>query len=206
MDIPKANQIKIVVTFSFVALIIIILLIYRDPIFKIQNNLTDNLKFQREYINATEDNVFKYISIEDTISMLKEGTGIIYFGFKSCSWCQAYVPILNEVAKENNIDQIYYYDIKSIRTRNTKEYQEIVSILSDYLENDENGNKRVYVPDVYFVKNGKIQGHNNDTSTIEGADTKGYYTDKVKSELKAKLMNLINKVYSNCSDTTKSGC
>ena len=205
VDIPKSNQIKIVITFSIVAIIIILLIVFKNQIFYIQNNITDNLKFQREYLNVSEDNVFKYITIEDTISLLKGGTGIVYFGFASCPWCKAYVPILNEVTKENKVGTIYYYDIKDIRAKNTKEYQELVKILSDYLSSDMDENKRIYVPDVYFVKNGKIIGHNNDTSIISGADTSSYYTEEVKENLKLKLTELMRKT-EDCNDKNMQGC
>ena len=92
------------------------------------------------------------------------------------------------------------------KSKNTEEYQKLVEKLSNYLHTDDKNNKRIYVPDVYFVKDGKIIGHNNDTSTIEGTDTEEYYTDTAKKDLKEKLTKLVVEVYPKevCDDT--KGC
>ena len=42
--------------------------------------------------------------------------------------------------------------------------------MSDYLQYDDDGNKRIYVPAVIAVKDGKIIGFDDETSY----DTKGY--------------------------------
>ena len=76
----------------------------------------------------------------------------MFFGFKECKWCQSYVPILNSVIEENNIDTVYYCNIKEDRANDTDDYRKLVELLNDYLHLDDNGNKRVYVPDVYFIK------------------------------------------------------
>ena len=87
---------------------------------------TDAQKFAKEYTEVGEDNVFVYRNIEEVISMLKHGTGVVYLGFPECPWCQTYVKYLNEVAKEVGVDKIYYYNILEDRTNNTEEYKEIV--------------------------------------------------------------------------------
>ena len=67
--------------------------------------LTDNIKFSKEYTSVNADNVFVYRNINEIINILDNGTGIVYLGFPECKWCQAYVPYLNEVAKENNLEK-----------------------------------------------------------------------------------------------------
>ena len=37
--------------------------------------------------------------------------GLFYLGFPECPWCAAYVPYLNEVAKDNDVRKVYYYNI-----------------------------------------------------------------------------------------------
>lgn len=136
---------------------------------------TDSKKFAKEYgwvdeKGKTIDNVFVYRTPEEIIKILKNGTGIVYLGFPECPWCRQYVVYLNEVAKENNVEKINYLNILDERKNNTDAYKEIVSILSDYLQYDEDGNKRIYVPAVIAVKDGKIIGFDDETSY----DTKGY--------------------------------
>ena len=125
--------------------------------FTSKNEVSDAKKFSLDYTEVGEDNIFVYRTDEEIIKILEGGTGIVFFGFPECPWCQAYAPMLNEVAKESGIEEIYYYNIKDIRKANTENYQKIVSILKDYLPKDKVGNERVTVPDVTIVKEGKLQ-------------------------------------------------
>ena len=77
--------------------------------------------------------VFAGCSHRGIINILKHGKGLVYLGFKECPCCMAYVPMLNDIAKENNIEKIYYLNILNERKENTKEYLEIVDILKEHL-------------------------------------------------------------------------
>lgn len=205
MDVSKRNQIIIIAIFIILATIVTAIVINRDEIFKKSG---DSILIYEEYGTISKDNKFQYMDVNAAIDFLKEGTGIIYFGFPECPWCRAYVPILEKKAEENNVDVIYYCNIREIRENNTKEYQELVGIIKDYLYEDDKGAKRVYVPDVYFVSKGQILGHNNDTSIISGGETEKYYTKEVRQELELKIDTLIKKVYKSgekCNDNEK-GC
>ena len=138
------------------------------------NKESDNDKFAKEYNTVTSDNVFVYKDIDEIIKILEHGTGVVYLGFPECPWCKAYVVYLNEVAKENDVEQIYYYNILEARKNNTDEYKKIVNILSDYLQYDDEGNKRLYVPSVIGVNDGEIVSFDDETAW----DTKGYETPK----------------------------
>lgn len=165
--------------------------------------VTDASKFKEEYSNVSEDNVFVYRTDKEIIEILKHGTGIVYLGFPECPWCQAYVSYLDEVAKETKIEKIYYLNILEIRKNNTKEYQEIVSLLDNYLSYDEEGKKRIYVPAIVAVKEGEIIGFDDETSH----DTKGYETPEEYWEkedldsLKTKLKDMFNKTNTNVCTT-----
>ena len=165
---------------------------------------TDAQKFAKEYTEVGEDNVFVYRNIEEVISMLKHGTGVVYLGFPECPWCQTYVKYLNEVAKEVGVDKIYYYNILEDRTNNTEEYKEIVSLLEDVLQYDDEGNSRVYVPNVSFHVGGKIIGNDCETSK----DTKGfetpeeYWSEEEVLELKNTLTTYMEEVYTSSNMCT----
>ena len=77
----------------------------------VDTKTTDAEKFALEYTKVPDDNVFVYRNIDDIINILEHGTGVVYLGFPECPWCQEYVYYLNETAKENNVDKIYYYNI-----------------------------------------------------------------------------------------------
>ncbi len=164
---------------------------------------TDSQKFAKEYTQVTDDNYFVYRNSEEIIKILEHGTGVVYIGFPECPWCQAYVPMLNEVADIEGLEKIYYYNILNDRKNNTEDYKKIVSLLDEYLQYDDEGNKRVYVPAVIVVSEGEIIGFDDETSY----DTKGfedptdYWNDEEISDLKLKLTNMLNKVIDNkCTD------
>lgn len=182
-----------------------LILSYFFLIKKDDNKESDREKFKSEYTNVTSDNPFVYRSVDQIINILEKGTGVVYLGFPECPWCQAYVPYVEEVAKKVGIDKVYYFNIKEDRKNNTEEYQKIVKILDVYLPNDDEGNKRIYVPAIIIVQNGKIVEFDDETSK----DTKGYKTPEEywKNEnldaLKTKLEKSFNEIK---STVCKSGC
>lgn len=188
-----------------ILVVIGLILSYFFLIKKDDNKIDDAKKFKTEYTNVTSDNPFVYRNVDQIINILEKGTGVVYLGFPECPWCQAYVPYVEEVAKKVGIDKVYYFNIKEDRKNNTEEYQKIVKILDVYLPNDDEGNKRIYVPAIIIVQNGKIVEFDDETSK----DTKGYKTPEEywKNEdldaLKTKLEKSFNEIK---STVCKSGC
>ena len=167
------------------------LLFVDDGVPNVDEAKKDNYKFSVEYTKVPMDNVFVYKSETEIIDILENGSGIIYLGFPECPWCQSYVVYLNEVAKDNGIENIYYLNIKEMRANNTENYQKIVSLIDSLLSVDENGNKRIYVPQVVFVKKGEIIAGDNETSMISGGTPSEYWTSENIANLKQKLNNYI---------------
>ena len=197
---------KIIIGISILIVIIAIALVL---FFVFQNNeeeseISDALKFREEYTEVGEDNVFLYRNADEIVRILEHGTGVVYLGFPECKWCQKYVTYLNEAAEENNITRIYYLDILEDRNNNTSEYQEIVSLLDEYLEYDEEGNKRVYVPAVIVVDGGEIVGFDDETSldTHDLDDPEEYWTEEEVND----LMNRLAEMFDYVNDGTCSEC
>lgn len=163
----------------------------------IEDLSNDGKRFSEEYstIKVSEKNPMVYKTDKEIIDILKSGTGIIYFGFPECPWCQNAVPVLIEAAKEMDIKEIYYFDPKEIRANDTNTYKEIVKLLGDNLTSDENGNKKLYVPDVYFVSDGKIVGHHFKTVDTQTDPKNSPLTNDQKTELKNIYKGLISKTY-----------
>ena len=159
-----------------------------------KDNNTDNIKFSKEYTSVSKENVFVYRSKDEIINILEHGTGIVYLGYPECPWCMAYVPLLNEIAKNEGIEKIYYYNIREDRKNNTEFYQKVVSILNDYLNYDEEGKKRIFVPNVTFVKEGKIIFNDNETSLISEGTPSEYWTEEKKKLFNEKLRKNINEL------------
>ena len=202
---------------------------------------TDAIKFKREYeeyndknydngkpyfnISLSNKNLFKYVTEEEAVKFLKEGTGVIYFGFPQCPWCRSLVPYLEEIGKDYGIDEIKYLNIREIRDtykvenkkavidkKGTDSYYELLSLLDEYLEKysitDEKnksydtGVKRLYAPTTVVVKKGKIVGFNE--GTVESQAKFVALNDDEIQELKEILSNMFSQVSSFiCTDT---GC
>ena len=168
----------------------------------------DNVRFAEEYKSVTEDNVFTYRSIDEIIKIMEKGTGVVYLGFPECPWCNAYVKYLNEVAKDEGIEKIYYYNILEDRKNNTPKYQKLLEILGDNLQNDPEGNPRIYVPNVSFHVNGKLIGNDYETSldTHDLSDPSEYWTEEEVTDLKNTLKSYMKEVFTalnSCSECNK---
>ncbi|MBQ6323401.1 MAG: hypothetical protein IJI22_01035 [Bacilli bacterium] len=135
----------------------------------------------KEYrtLKIDNDNPFVYSTTKEIVEMMdNKETFIVYFGFKECPWCRSVLEQLIKAAKDNNVEKIYYVDVKEIRDvkelvngeiKTTKEgdssYMTLIEKMSDVLDdytltNDNNekievGEKRIYAPNVVAISKGK---------------------------------------------------
>ena len=153
---------------------------------KIKDDIkTDNLKFKSEYTKVEEDNLYEYTTYDNIIDTINSGTGIIYFGYPDCNLCKSIVPILNDAAIEKDIKTIMYYNFKEIKDNNTNEYQKLLKILSENIDDEVTDIK---APTILFVKDGKISDiYSSDLNIDE-------LTDENISELHIKFNELIEKL------------
>lgn len=199
--ILESSKKNVYIIFGIIA--VLILIISLSFLFK-KDKMSDAERFAKEY-DFTVNNVFVYRNLDEINKILENGTGVVYLGFPECPWCKDYVPYLNEVAINEHLDKIYYFNILNDRKNNTSGYKKTVQLLNDYLKYDNEGNKRIYVPAVIAVNNGKIVGFDDESSF----DTKGYETPEEywKNEdldgLKKRLSDMIKASFpSYCT----SGC
>lgn len=179
---------------------IILLILIAATLFFIFNNKksneeNDNKVFASEY-GITEDNVYVYKTLEEINKILENGTGLVYLGFPECPWCRGYVPIINEVAKEQGLDKIYYFNIKKDREDNSKLYQKTVELLSDNLRYDNEGNRRIYAPSLIAVKNGKVVMFDDTRywNNKEYDSAEDFWNNEDLTSMKEKLVKMINEV------------
>ena len=199
--------------------------------------VNDTERFKKEYetlnsqINPANDKTYpkviideltpiKYASTDETLSLLKNGTGIIYFGFASCPWCRTALPIFLKAIFNSNIDEVLYVDIEQMRSKivvrdgqpfmqkkGTSEYYQLLKVLdknlAEYTGLDENkqvidfGEKRILAPTFVFVIEGKVIGVH--VSTVESQ--KNAY-DSLTKEQEQELYDIYNGYISQISKTS----
>lgn len=203
----KKDRVIWILSFIMVVLLGVVVFLYGKRHVTQGDENMDAKKFSEEY-NISVDNVFQYKTSEEILKIMKNGTGVVYLGFPGCPWCVSYVGHLNDVAKENGLEKIYYYNILEDRKNNTEFYQEVVKLLSGNLQYDDEGNERVYVPNVSFHVNGKVIGNDYETSKdTRGFDTPcDYWTDEEVNDLKNTLTTYTKEVVNSlsvCTDCNK---
>lgn len=157
---------------------------------------TDAKDFAAEYSLVSENNNYKIKSGEEIIDILENGTGVVFLGFPECPWCQAYAPMLNDLAVEYGISEIYYHNTLEDWKQDTEDYKKITSILSDYLQYDNVGNRHLYVPNAAFVVKGEIIGNDWETSkdTLDAETPEEYWTEERVTAWKEKVGALLEQV------------
>lgn len=176
-------------------------------------------------VKIDKKNAVKYADADEIIDVLDNGTGIIYLGYPECPWCRNAVPVLLEAASELNVKDVHYMNLKDERDtievmedgtlKTTKEgtegYKKLLkrldAVLDEYVLEDLNGNevktgeKRIYVPLVLFVREGKIVGVHSDTVSSQTNPYVALTTDQ-KNELLDIYIDLIHKVLNDVCDSS----
>jgi thiol-disulfide isomerase/thioredoxin len=209
--------------------------------------LSDAEKFKEEYesLNGTKrekdgqeirtvsipaDNPIAYSTVEEINEKINNKESfIVYFGFSECPWCRSVVEELISVANDEEIETIYYVDVKDIRdvkeldedgnvittTEAKDSYYELLDNLSDVLEdytltNDddeeiETGEKRIYAPNVVAVSKGKavqLESGNSEEQT----DPYQELTTKMKKETYNKFKCIMDCLKEEATTCQKNSC
>ena len=153
-----------------------------------------------EIYPVSPENPFIIVSYEELVKFLEYGTGIVVFGFPICPRCKNPFPVLEKAFNEMDMGRhagfrgkILYYDMFDDREENNERYQTLVKYTKDFLRNDENGNPRIYSPDVFFIAAGRIVGNHLDT-VPSLKNPRDALNDEQKAELLKIYMDEIEKV------------
>ena len=203
---------------------------------KEETESADSVKFKEEYesyngkksssgqtirsLEIAKNNPFVYKTDSDIVKLIEDKeTFIVYFGFPTCPWCRSVLPSLISVAKDYNVDKIYYVNVKDIRdtlklnkkgkviteTKGTDAYYKLLDkfddVLSDYKLKDskdrdvKTGEKRIYAPNVIVVIDGEAKAL---ATGISDKQTDGYMklTDEMEKDSYNAFEEVI-KVYAN---------
>lgn len=230
-----------------VVIALVLLLIITGCDYEKKDKTSDALKFKNEYeslngekvgntsykvreLNIPEDNPIVYADANDIITMMDNNdTFVVYFGFNSCPWCRSVLPTLLEVCDDENIDRIYYVDVKEIRDQmDVNDDGEVVlvkegsegyigllnrldNVLDDYTleykgKEVSTGEKRIYAPNVVSIVNGEAKELETGISD-ELVDPFMELTDDIKNDIYNKFKCSIKCVLENKNScSSKHAC
>lgn len=156
-------------------------------------------KFMKDYPQLKDEkHIYEVVEIDKVLDIFKnKEDGIILMGFPACPWCQAVVPFVNKIAKEENQDTVYYLDILEMRDENSKDhskYLELKELISDAVDKEKD---RINGPTLIVVQDGQMVGFHLDTvSSHEIVDgILPPLSDQQAQELEGILRNIIKKMH-----------
>ncbi len=110
--------------------------------------------------SLSEQKVFYEGETSDFLGAMEaQKTMTVYFGFPNCPYCQIAVPLLEKAAEDTSSKVLYINtreDPDWTSNQDMTGYDLVVEELSDYLLTDENGAAQLYVPAVFFIRNGIV--------------------------------------------------
>ncbi len=193
MDIKIKNKYffknkKQMITYLIIFVVFIILFIILGTR-NYDDALSDNLKFHEDFPGVIKDNIYEYINARDLNVLLNENTSAVFlFGSSQNKWTEASANILNEVAMDNDIEQIFYYDFFDDRVVNNGNYEQIVEKLSSHLYVNDYGKQELNAPLIVVMLDGKVIFTDDSTAFVRGnIDPDVYWNEYNTNELKNKL-------------------
>lgn len=137
---------------------------------------------------------FREITFAESLRLFEEGgSGIVYYGYDDCPWCERAVPVLNEAARETEIT-VYYVDVYGVFQPTREQFDKLLTYIEDALVEDDAGEKSFFVPLMMGVKDGVMTDSHValvDGFVIEEEDDQ--MTDAQKKTLKDIYLDIIRK-------------
>ena len=157
----------------------------------------NNKKYKLQSLTIDEENPMVEISKEDIIKKLDSSTSIIIFISPKDYKSRELIKSLLEIAKSNNCETIYYYDIDKLNDnyKNNKDkdlYNSIIEKLGDNITKtfDDSEEKKLENSTIIFSKDKEIK------LVIEDLTENYEYGKKLTTEEKKKLESKINEGFS----------
>ena len=168
-----------------------------------------NNKKEYTKVNIDKDNNIKYSSYKEIFDVINNKTGIIYLGYSECNECRFAIETLIKVLKDKkDSNTIYYLDIhndldsyvvddnklvynkdsKGNEIKGTDNYFKLLRLLdknlNDYViylddKKYEVGEKRIYLPSIIFIKEGKVLGITYASNDMDYNDLYSIYEDYI---------------------------
>lgn len=150
-----------------------------------------------------EVGTFNEITLEESVRLFAEGgTGVIYYGYVGCEWCERALPELNKVMVELDLP-VYYVDASVQPADDT--YDNLLTYVGDDLKKDDSGEPAFYVPYVVGVKNGKLT--ESQIALVSGYSVKKPGTldpsDQMSDAQKKQLQDIYKDIFRSVADEQK---
>ena len=173
------------------------------------NGTKNSSGFTHRTVSISKNNPFVYVTGEEIVDKIENNeTFYVYFGSAYCPWCRSVIEKAIEIAKDNNVDTIYYVDIwegdhveilrdtyklnddgeLQLVLEGGKGYKDLLkyfdNVLGDYTLTDEAGKevavgeKRIFAPNFIYVKNGKSVKITEGISEVQ-EDSRAKLTDEI---------------------------
>lgn len=135
-----------------------------------------SIEHSQQFISSPISTTMEYLT--------KNKSGIYYFGFKQCPWCQELLPVLDEVLKE---EQLSAYAVDTKDKSFSEQYRTELEIIYNKYETG-----GLSVPFLIIIdKYGVVSTH---VGTLDDHDaTKNKMTMEQKKKLKKILKKLVTK-------------
>ena len=155
--------------------------------------LTPAEKFSSEF-GVSSKNPFLYAKYDDIVNIM-DTDGIFLLANPDDEGSVKAVKIITKVAKDNNIEKIYYYNPKKIK-KNKKKYNKLIDYLKEYLI-EKNKKYDLDMPILVSVKDSNIVGYSNYFSKSNQLSEEEL-TKKVKKKIVDEYSKILN--YQKCSN------
>ena len=97
--------------------------------------------------------------------LMEQGkTFVVFAGFAECDYCDLLLPYLNDAAEEAG-RYVGYIDTRAdpewMTNNDIDDFDLFTACFGEYLDTDDRGEKHLYTPDTYFVKDGQVVARHN---------------------------------------------
>lgn len=144
--------------------------------------------------NYDQPSQFVEVSALDALALADSGKDVVIFcAYDGCPWCEAMASTLNDAALAAG------YQIALVNTRKDPSwtsnadmdgYEEFVARFGEWMDEDDSGNPHLYVPDLYFVRDGEVVAHHQ--GVVESYQEPG---EPLTNEQAAELRELLDDCF-----------
>lgn len=133
-------------------------------------------------------------SVAEVDQLMKDDKSFVLFiGYEECGYCSQLLPYLNDALTEAGTCAGYIdtrKDPEWMTNADIDDYDLFVKRFRRFLEKDEDGERYLYTPDLYVIKDGKVKAHHQGVlAGVEDPDSP--LTSSQEDELHNLLMDML---------------